>query len=415
VLYSDKRDVVDSSIEALDHAETLNPNSVLPPYLKGFIDERKGDDSAALVEYNRAISVDSSCYPAVMGKARILLHQERYSEAATEMEALVSRIPPDAAALLLLARARFELGNLTAANEAVTKALTLSPNSAQALILTARVYESEKDYSSALEALNKAEKAEGVTPETLLLRAKLQRERGNQAAAAEVLANGVKQFPKNKDVADAYGKILVETGQAAEGGKYLAQANAQNPNGVDSLEVQVTDAINSRNWKVAEGYVTRLLALTDSEQVLKQAYEVYSALGNKLMVLEYAKKLSEVAPSNGSYLVNYIRSLMSDNRTETAKELIAKNLAKDETPATMSSLYYLRSELQSDPALKLQDLRSALFENLENEDALISIARYYIRSGDLRSAGIYAQQAQAFLPPGKQLPNDVAKLLAPGD
>lgn len=414
VLYSDKADVVESSIEALDHAETLNSSSVLPPYLKGFIDERRGNESAALAQYDHALSVDPSCYPAALGRARILVSQRQFSEAATALDRLIPTIPPDEEGFRLQAEARFGMGAVAAAGQAISQALALSPDDASALILSARIHETEGDFATALEEVSKAEKSAKVTPETLLLRAKLQRERGNQAAAVQVLAAGVKQFPKNNEISDAYGKLLIETGQAAEGGKYLIQSGSQNPNGADTLEVHVTDAINSGNWKAAEVFVERLLALKSSEQILHQAYEIYRALGDKEKEMLYASKLHEAAPANGPYLVDYLRSLISVGKSKEAMSLIADGLKSGGAPATMSSLYYLRSRLQSDPVLELRDLRSALFENLANEDALIATTRYYVRSGDLRSARIYAQQAQAFLPSGKELPDDVAKLLAAG-
>jgi tetratricopeptide (TPR) repeat protein len=242
----------------------------------------------------------------------------------------------------------------------------------------------------------------------------LRRERGDPAAAVEVLAAGLKQFPGNKEISDAYGKLLIETGRAGEGGKYLSQAASHSPHGTDSLELLVTDAIHAKKWKAAAGYVSRLLELKSDEQTLQQAYVIYRALDDTNKVIEYARKLHESAPSNGRYLLEYVRGLMSAGEKTKAKRVIRENLNDGQVPSVMSSLYYLRSEMRSDRALQLQDLLAALFENLENENALIAITRYYIRSGDFRSARTYARQALVFLPSGEQLPSDVAKVLAPG-
>lgn len=414
VLFSDKPDVVESSLEALDHAAALNPSSVLPPYLKGLIDERKGNERAALSEYERALSIDGSCYPAALGKARVLLSQQHLEEAATTLDSLVPTIPPDAEAFRLLAEARFRLGSLTPAYAAVKQALDLTPESAPALILAARIHEAQKDYSTALTEVDQAEKAKGVTPETILLRARLQRERGNQAGAVEVLAAGVKKYPDNKAISDAYGKLLIETGQTAEGGKYLSQSNTQNPNGADNLELLVTKAISSKDWKTAEGYLPRLLSLRTTVQTLRQAYTVYKALGDSATTEEYARKLHELAPTQGEYLVDYVESLISTDKKETAMSMIDSAINKGASPATLSSLYYLRSRLQTSSGPQLHDLRSALFENLENEQALIAITRYYVKEGNLHAARIYAQQANEFLPSGERLPDDISTLLRSG-
>ena len=414
VLFSDKPDVVESSLEALDHAAALNPSSVLPPYLKGLIDERKGDEGAALSEYERALSIDASCYPAALGKARILLSQHHFEEAASTLDSLVPTIPPDEGAFRLLAEARFRLGSLTPANAAIKQALDLKPDSAPALILAARIHEAQGDYSTALSEVDQAEKTKGATPETILLRAQLQRERGNQAGAVDVLAAGVKKFPQNKALSDAYGKLLIETGQAAEGGKYLSQSNTQNPNGADNLELLVTKAITQKDWKTAEGYLPRLLSLRATAQTLHQAYEVYKALGNSAKTEQYARKLHELAPEQGEYLVDYVESLISTDKKETAMSMIDSAIEKGASPATLSSLYYLRSRLQTSAGKQLDDLRSALFQNLENEQALIAITRYYLTQGNLHAARIYAQQANEFLPSGTRLPDDISKLLSSG-
>jgi len=411
VLFSDSPDVVEASREALDNAEKLNPNSVLPPYLKGFIDERKGDNSGALVNYEKALNVDSSCYPAAIGKARILIDLGEYNQADLTLENLMNMIPTDGEVYRLLAEVQFRLGSYTAARGAVDKSLAADPGSRSGLVLSAKIYEAQKEYTKALDALTKAKELGSPTPQTILLEAQLQKENGNLSAAVSTLAGGVKTFPSNSELSDAYGKALIETGKAAEGGQYLAPSDGQSSTGADSLELLVTDAIDTGSWKAAATYVDRLLALRSNEHTLRQAYTIYSSLGNRAKTLEFAEKLRAAAPSNPKYLVEEISALIDAGRRERARTMIDQNLSNNGLPDTMSSLYYLRSRIQSDPSAQLSDLRSALLENLENLPALISIARYYLHAGEIGSARRFAEQAAAFLPTGQKLPPDLEKIL----
>lgn len=409
VLYTNQTDVVESSLEALDHAASLNPNSVLPPYLKGFIEERKGADAQALAEFQKALDIDASCYPAAIGKARILLAQKKFNEADVTLENLANSIPPDATVFRLLAEAQFSEGLYSSAEDSAKRSLAVSPNGASTLVLLARIYGAQKEYAKALAELTNADKIQSPTPQTILLRASIHTKNGNTAAAVATLAAGVKSFPGNQELADAYGKALIESGQTVEGGKYLTSNGGAH--GTDSLEVLVADAINSKKWKAAATYVSRLLATRSDEQTLRQAYVIYHALGDAAKVLELARRLHETVPGSSRYLLDYAKALVAAGKNDTARTLIDAGIAHGALPETLSTLYFLRSEIQSDPAAQITDLRSALLENLENVPALIATAHYYLKSGEIKAARRFAQQAQAFMPSGQQLPKDLQQLV----
>lgn len=413
VLYSDNAGVIESSLEALNHAESLNPNSVLPPYLKGVIAEKRGNTAVAVTDYKRALAIDSSCYPAAIGEARILIMENRFSAATAILDRLVATIPPDAKVFLLQAEAQYALGYYAKARESVGRSLALSPHDAKAVLLAARTYAEEKQYAKALEQLDALAKLQKPTPKILLMRANLEQEAGHPGRSLEVLAGAVRSFPGDKQLAMAYGKALVAAGDASAGSKYLSQNQAEKQSGADSLELLVTDAIHSENWKAAATYVTRLLELRSNERTLGQAYTIYSALGDTKKVVQYARKLHEAAPKDQRYLVDYVESLIAAGDPATARTAIDGGLAATDSPAMRSRLFYLRSTIAESSQAELRDLRRALLENLENEKALIAMARYYLRGGDLGSARRYAGEAQAFLAPGKKLPEDLAKIMTP--
>jgi Tfp pilus assembly protein PilF len=63
-----------------------------------------------------------------------------------------------------------------------------------------------------------------------------------------------------------------------------------------------------------------------------------------------------------------------------------------------SRYYYLRSRLRSGDDAIMNDLRSALFEDPRNVDALVAMFEIYHRRRDQRRAVYYLKQAVALAP-----------------
>ncbi len=414
VLYSKSADVEQQSLEALDHAEALNPLSVLPPYLKGVIALRGQQWSVALRDFDQALAIDSSCYPAAIGKAQVLIHAKDYEAAVAALDPVIGRFPQDVKSLQLDAEAHFELGDYSIAGNLIERVLAADPTNPEALVAAARIDAAQKQYTQALARLDAREKLGGLNQGEILLKATIQGDAGNQVGSLKTLADGVRRFPRDKALEDAYGKALVNAGQTAEGSRYLSQSLVQDPQGSTSLEILVSDAIARKDWKRGALYVSRLLELKQDERTLGWAYTIYHALGDSTISAQVAGKLHAIDPSSDQYLLEYIRSLVASRDSGSASGLINRSLATRTLPNTRSMLYYYRSLIASSPPAQLEDLRRALLENLGNEDALVAMARYWKSAGDLSLAQRYADEAQALLPAGASLPADILNLSQSG-
>jgi tetratricopeptide (TPR) repeat protein len=73
ILFTADVEVETRSLETIEQAMQVNPDSVLPVYLRGVIARRRGELVAAEGFFESALDKDSSCYPASVGAAEISL------------------------------------------------------------------------------------------------------------------------------------------------------------------------------------------------------------------------------------------------------------------------------------------------------------------------------------------------------
>ena len=403
VLYTRDKGVAEQAQEALDHAAALNPASVLPAYLKGYLAERSGNEAEALADYDRALSIAPSCYPAAVGKARILVREKEFTRAEAILAPLYLALASDAEIAQLYAQSLLAEGKVAAAGSAVDRALRAAPKSFETLVLAAQISDAAGDYGQALERIAAAEKLGAPDPALILLKAKLLREQGSPLQALDVLQAGVKLFPNDQELGDQYGKALIEAGRTTEGSRYIVQTLKDNPDSVDSLELLIDDAVKNKEWPKASRYLAKLLPLSSSDLALGQAYLVSANFGDPKGALTYAQRLYARHPSEAEFLLPYIQALVNAGQRGQALAAVDGGLKTLAAPSARSDLYYLRSTLEGDPRARLADLQSSLLENLGNVYSLVAIARLYRQMGDVDSASRYLRQAAAIAPDDPQV------------
>ena len=87
--------------------------------------------------------------------------------------------------------------------------------------------------------------------------------------------------------------------------------------------------------------------------------------------------------------------------------IIETQLPIEKDAVKKSELYYLKSLVSDSEDEKLQALRSALFEDLQNIEALMGITRLYLETGDIRKAFRYIKQAAALDPENLEILNEL--------
>jgi uncharacterized protein HemY len=169
------------------------------------------------------------------------------------------------------------------------------------------------------------------------------------------------------------------------------------------INLALQDAIHREAWREARPYLDRLLSERRSSQDLLQAYTVERGMGNNAAALSFARELYERDTFNEEGVFAYISALIDTGRQDEAGRMIENRLNSIAGGSLKSRYYYLRSRLRNNEESRMNDLRSSLFEDPRNLDALIAMFEIYHRRKDERRAVYYLKQAQALAPDNPQI------------
>jgi Tfp pilus assembly protein PilF len=200
--------------------------------------------------------------------------------------------------------------------------------------------------------------------------------------------------------------LLMESARPAdqdEGRALLARLQRISGSSVDVLNLSLQDAIRRESWQEAQVFLNRVLAVRRTPADLISAYQVERSLGNNARALTYARELYEKNTSNNEYIVIYISALIDGGRRTDASQMIESRLNSASAGSIKAQFYYLRSRIQTNDESALGDLRSSIFEDPRNLDALIAMFEIYHRQREERRAVYYLRQALAISPDNPRL------------
>jgi Tfp pilus assembly protein PilF len=241
----------------------------------------------------------------------------------------------------------------------------------------------------------------------LFLRARVQVEGyRNREGALNYLRALLRIFPNDEEVSVYMTKLLMESGRIEdqqEGREILERLLSAGKPSLMVTALALQDAVYRQAWEEAKPYLDRLLAERRSPQDIFLAYRVERGLGNRDAALSYAQELYETDSSNEEGIIAYISALIDLGRRSEAGALLETRLSSLGGGVTKSRYYYLRSRLQTNEDLAINDLRSSLFEDPRNLNALTAMFEIYHRRKDERRAVYYLKQALALAPDNPQL------------
>jgi tetratricopeptide (TPR) repeat protein len=245
-----------------------------------------------------------------------------------------------------------------------------------------------------------------ANPLYLFLRARVQAEGyHNRDAALTYLRSLLRGLPN--DEASVYAaRLLMESPRPedqAEGRDLLLRLlSVPNPS-LTVVGLALQDAVRRESWREAQPYLRRLLEERRSVQDLFYAYAVEHGQGNNAAALSYARELYEKDSSNEEGIITYISALIDTGRRSEAGDMIESRLSVLAGGVLKSRYFYLRSRIRGAEDSVMNDLRSSLFEDPRNLDALIAMFEIYHRRRDERRAVYYLKQALALAPNNPQL------------
>ena len=303
--------------------------------------------------------------------------------------------------LLDRARRHAENGEWQAAETLIAELLRRDSRNGEALYLRARILLDRRLFQQVQGALD-AYASVDPGGRSQLLRARLQVEGyRNREAALGILRPLVRQEPGYAEAAIYLASLLLEASsqeERDEGRRILDRFLGASPVRPEALFLAASDSIRRENWREAKTRLDRLLALRRDNGDLLAAWRVERALANHAAALSYARELYGRGSGSEEILHAYLTSLIDTGRQAEAARIIDERLGTVPGGVQKSRYYYLRSRLRSGDDAVMNDLRSALFEDPRNLDALIAMFEMYHRRKDERRAVYYLRQALAIAP-----------------
>jgi tetratricopeptide (TPR) repeat protein len=419
VVNNDTRaDILNNVLIDLLRAGEMRPQSVLPPYFRGLIFERIGRYTEAETSYRNAYGVSNDFYPSSMSIARIMSRTGRRAEAASILQDLVISYPDSLDIKRQLAVTYYENADWSRAAPFVDEILQHNNRDGTFLLMRAHIHIEMGNYSQANAPLDAYASINPNNRFYLFLRARLQAEGNrNRDSALNYLRSIIRANPNDEEAVLYAARLLMESqrpADQAEGRELLGRLPQGSASSVDVLSLSLRDAIQRENWREAQGYLNRILAVRRTDQDLTDAYNVEKGLGNNARALTFARELYERNNSNNEYIVIYIAALIDNGRREEASRLLEGRLSSLGAGTQRSQFYFLRSRIQNNEETALSDLRSSLFEDPRNLDALIAMFEIYHRRREERRAVHYLRQALAISPDNprlKRYENEYSSLL----
>ena len=393
----------------LEIAGILNSESVLPRFFSGVLHELRDRPMEAGALYSGVWESYPECFPAALGIARTMAAQGRDSEQFLSELMLV--FPDNVQVMRQLARAYYNSGDWLRAEAAVDEILRRDSRNREFLLMKAHILVERGQF---LQAQIPLEAYAVINPNNRLymfLRARVQAEAYNNIDAALNYLRSILRDPPAGDWLDneaaIYAAQLMMDSPAPqdriEGRELLARLLAYPVPSLEVITLAINDATRREAWGEAQRYLARLLEERRSSQDLLAAFSVEKEQGNRAAALSYARELYDRDRSDEEGTIAYITALIDSGYGGEASAIIENRLDNLAGGVFKSRFYYLLSLTRTNDDLKMNDLRSSLFEDPRNLDAIITLFEIYHRRGDERRAVFYLRQALALAPDDNRL------------
>jgi len=392
-------------LKNLAKAGEMRPESVLPPYFRGVICEYTGRLAEADAAFRAAYAISGECYPALAGIARVTRLEGKTEESVALFSDLVIRYPDSVNIKRQLAVSYFENHDWSRALPIVEEILQAEPRDGEFLLMKAHILIEQGQFSQAAVPLDAYAPINSNDRSYLFMRARVQAEGNrNRDSALNYLRSILRNNPDDTEAMLYAARLLMESTRASdqsEGVELINRLRQTSGSSIEVLSLSLRDAVRREEWQEAQGFLNRILPVRRASQDLTDGYYVERGLGNNARALSFARELYDRDATNNDYVIIYISALIDNARRDEASRLIENRLSSSSGTGgggTRSRLYFLRSRIQGNEEAALGDLRSSLFEDPRNLDALIAMFEIYHNRREERRAVYYLRQALAIAP-----------------
>ncbi|MDR2491130.1 MAG: hypothetical protein LBD20_06985 [Spirochaetaceae bacterium] len=391
----------------LEKARRIKADGCLAVYFLGLLFERMPRYDGAAERYIEALNIAPDCYIAALGLARVLSAEGRQAEALDLITQLEQRYPNNAGVKRQLAFVYAQEKLFDKAGDAIQQALAANSRDPAMLILYARYLIEKGQAIQAQFPLDTYIQDNRETLEYLFLRVRIAAEGfNNKNNALSQLRQLLRGASGNMEIRIYTIRLLLEStaesdnreGQAMLAALLKAQTDSGGAIPYELIDLALKDAVRRGAWDEAKQYRDLIPEERRGSSDLLNSYEIEHGMGNKREALSYARKLREKYPDNEEGSIAYAGALIEVGQKDEAARIINERINRIGAGSFKSRYYYLRSRLQSGGDAVQADLRSALFENPRNLDAILAMFEISDKKNDERRAIYYLKQAIALAP-----------------
>ena len=186
----------DKALKAVAQLEKKQPNNAGVINLRGNVYAAKGDLKSAREQFERALGIDASFFPAAASLARIDMQENRKDDARKRFEGVLAKDPKSVAALMAIADLRSRDGaGVDEVAALLTKAIAAAPDDAAPRLSLVKLYLQAKDNNKAVGVIQEALTAMPEKPEVIDLAGYVMQLAGNTNQALAHYGKLASMFP----------------------------------------------------------------------------------------------------------------------------------------------------------------------------------------------------------------------------
>ena len=391
----------------LERAGQVQPLSVLPAYFTGILHEYAGRHNEAISAYNRAYSISREFYPSQIGIARVNRITGNPAEAVSILSNLAVIYPDSREIRRELAHCYYANSDWPHALPAIEEILRADPRDGVFLLMRAYILIDQGNYSQANASLDNYASINSNNRDYLYMRAQVQFDGSRNRDSALNYLRSILRVNPNDVQAMIFAVTLLMDSQRepdhVEGRELLERLRQAAGSSIEVMNLSLRDAVRRESWQEAQRYLNSVLTVRRTIADITDGYYIERGLGNNARALIFARELYDRDTSNNDYSAIYISALIDNGQRAEASRLIESRLNSVTNTQLKSRFFYLRSRLQTNTDDALGDLRSSLFEDPRNLDAIIAMFEIYHNRREERRAVYYLRQALAIAPDNPRL------------
>ncbi len=397
--------------EAVIQLLQVNPGSTLIRYLEAVFLRRAGQEGEALELFHRVAEEAPSCYPALLAIVELSERRGRPAEGLDQGRRLLEKFPEEREILISVLSLLISLGELEEADTLLSRAIARFSENRELLLLRALLLERRGEDEKAMRLARGFEGEYGPRVETLLVRGRVALDEERFSEAMELAERGISLNPESYRFYLLKGRILRKQGRGGDAYTLLSKEWERRSWNMELLADLLDLAVELGRWEEGKRFLELLLDYgPENRRILRNGVALYRAFGEVERALEYAQRLVELYPQRLSALSIYLDLLQESDREGELRSYIGNRIKTEESSQVRSLLYLYRSRVEDGVEEQIRSLQSALYENMQNTEALIRISELYRRQGEIAKAARYLRQAVASRPDSEELRRELRRL-----